>query len=89
MYHPFWNDWYFAWGWLLWMGFIILAFVSLGNVGYTYRSHQKYDIPPRKEALDILNERYARGEITREQYTQMKPDIVDAKNSDGASSQRA
>ena len=88
MYHPFWNDWYFAWGWLLWMGFIVLVFSGLGNWGYTYRAHRKYDDSPRKEALDILNERYARGEITREQYALMKSDIVDAKKSDGMSSQR-
>jgi putative membrane protein len=81
MYHPVWNDWYFAWGWLLWIGFIVLVFSGLGNWGYTYRAHQKYDGSPRKEALDILNERYARGEITREQYTEMKSDISSAQKS--------
>ncbi len=69
------NDWYFGWGWILWIGFIFLMFSGFGNWGYTYRAHQKYDGRTRKPALDILDERYARGEITREQYGVLKTDI--------------
>ena len=69
------NDWYFGWGWMLWLGFIFLMFSSFGNWGYTYRAHRKYDGLPRKPALDILDERYARGELTREQYGVLKSDI--------------
>jgi len=76
MVHNYWNDWYFGWGWVLWFGFIFLMFSTIGNWGYTYRAHQKYEGPPRKEASDILNERYARGDITLEQYTQMRTDIA-------------
>lgn len=74
--HPyFWNDWYFGWGWFLWFGIIFLLFSSMGNWRYTYAAHRKYALPGQKDALDILHERYARGEITREQLTQMKSDI--------------
>ncbi len=76
MAHPFWNDWYFGWGWLLWLGFIFLMFASLGNWRYTYGAHRKYNLGQPTAALDILNERYARGEITREQFAQMKSDIL-------------
>ena len=72
MYHP---DWYFGWSWLLWIGFVVLMFSSLGNWGYTYRAHRKYDWPPSKDAIDCLNERYARGEISREQYREIKTEI--------------
>jgi len=72
------NDWYLGWGWILWLGFIFLMFSNVGNWGYTYRAHRKYDIQPRKQAIDILNERYVRGEITREEYGQLKSDISKA-----------
>lgn len=77
MHSYFWNDWYFGWGWLLWFGIIFLLFSSVGHWRYTYSAHRKYGLgpPSRKEAFDILNERYARGEITREQFVQLKSDI--------------
>jgi putative membrane protein len=75
MVHNYWNGWFLGWGWLLWLGFIFLMFSGFGNWGYTYRVHRKYDQRPRKQALDILDERYARGDITREQYGVLKSDI--------------
>jgi putative membrane protein len=74
--HSFANDGLFGWGWILWLGFVFLIFSGFGNWGYTYRVHRKYDLQPTKEARDILNERYARGEITREQFAQLKSDIA-------------
>jgi putative membrane protein len=69
-------DWYFGWGWFLWFGIVFLLFSSLGNWGYTYRAHQKYDKPPRKEAFDILDARYAKGELSHEEYGRMKSEIA-------------
>ena len=72
MANNYWNDWYFSWGWLLWLGFMILMFSSAGNWGYTYRVHRRYGQGAEKDALDILNERFARGEVNLAEYTQVK-----------------
>ena len=76
MNHFFWNDWYFGWGWMLWLGFVVLMFSGLGNWGYTYRAHRRFDGRSANDAQDILDERYARGELSREQYSQQKADIA-------------
>lgn len=74
--HAYWNDWYFTWGWFLWIGIIFLLFSSFGNWGYTYSAHRKYGQLPGKAALDILNERYARGDIKSDEYNQVKAEIA-------------
>ena len=75
MVHMYWNDWYSGWGWLLQFCVWFLFISSFGNWGYSYRAHQKYDRQPLKNAMDILNERYASAEIAREEYTKMKLEI--------------
>jgi putative membrane protein len=73
--HAFWNDMYFSWGYLLWFGIVFLLFSSIGNWGYTYRAHRRFGQPLSKDALDILSERYARGDIDQEKYARMKSEI--------------
>jgi putative membrane protein len=78
MTHYYWNDWYAGWGWFLWFGIVFLLFSSFGNWGYTHRAHKKYeDLSSSKSALDLLNERYARGEIKRDEYLSAKSDIAE------------
>ena len=75
MTHTYWNDWYFGWGWFLWFGIIFLLFSSIGNWGYTYQAHMKYS-RFRKPALDILDERYAKVELSSAEYARLKTEIA-------------
>ena len=71
------NSWFAGWGFFLWFGFIFLLFSSMGNWGYTYRAHKKYiDLTQGRSAFDILDERFAKGDIKRDEYLSMREDIV-------------
>ncbi len=64
------------WGALLSLVFWLLIIVGLGLVvGWALR--QAFPSTPGggRQPLDILKERYARGELTREQYEQMRRDL--------------
>jgi putative membrane protein len=72
MYHM--GDWWgpgFGWVFmtLFWV-LVILAIVALAKWLSSTR-----DGSPTRRPLDILQERYARGEITRDQYEQMRRDL--------------
>jgi putative membrane protein len=72
-----------AWGWggmgfgmLLFWGLVIVVLIILFR---NFREPQNNPPSvPEKSALDILNERYARGEISREEYEQKKRDIQES-----------
>jgi putative membrane protein len=71
-----------SWGWfwalhfiipiLLW-ALIITAVVMLGRYAGFWREHS-YHAVRQSGALSVLEERYARGEINRDEYLQKKQD---------------
>lgn len=56
---------------LFWGGLIILVVWAILRLT---RNH-KTQAPGKQDALAIARERYARGEITREQFEQLKKDL--------------
>ena len=68
-----WGGMWFGWiFWLVIIGGIIWAVVTIVN--NNNRKQQNY-FPREEDALEILKKRYARGEINREQFEQMKKDL--------------
>jgi putative membrane protein len=70
-------------GWYPYMGFgtgllWLMVIIVIAYLVYRLIKNEKILAPNRpviKSAEDILAERYAKGELTREQYMQMKEDL--------------
>ncbi|MBU6467626.1 MAG: SHOCT domain-containing protein [Betaproteobacteria bacterium] len=76
------NNWNGFWGWgmgvgfifmLLFWGFIILGIAALIRWLMTQSSGREAH---EKSPLEIVQERYARGEIDRDEYEQKKRDLA-------------
>ena len=76
--HYWWNDMW--WGGGMWLYPLILLTILLVGLYLIFgRGNWR---PPRsgerfETALDILNKRYARGDVSKEEYEQIKKDRVD------------
>lgn len=63
----------FGWLWMvLWWALIIAAIVALVR---WLSARGTEDEQPARKALDLLKERYARGELDRETYEKMRRDL--------------
>lgn len=71
-----------GWGWgmdfgwifmILFWGLVILGIIGL--VKWLSSSNSNTNLRPPKTALEILEERYARGEIDRDEFEQKKHDL--------------
>ena len=72
-----------GWGWMSGFGWIFMilfwALVALGVVAlgkWIFSTGDSAAGGGARRALDILKERYARGEINRDQYEQMQRDLA-------------
>ena len=70
-----WNRLFMAWDWILWIGFICLLISNIGSWSYAFRLRHD-DRRRHKDAIDLLNEKYTRGEILRDEYYRKKNDIL-------------
>ncbi|MEO6761161.1 MAG: SHOCT domain-containing protein [Candidatus Saccharimonadales bacterium] len=64
---------YSPWGWLLM--FVIMVLVILGIILLIRYATNNQANKNSSDALDILKQRYAKGDITKKQFDEMKQDI--------------
>ena len=74
------HDWGYGWGWP-WGGLIGLVFFALVIIGFVTVLRWLFggdsrDASSRSSTLAILEERYARGEINRDEYQQRRRDLA-------------
>jgi putative membrane protein len=60
---------------LLWIVIIGLGVWLISSLVSRTNSQPSANLPPAESALDILKKRYARGEITKEQFDEMRHDL--------------
>ena len=65
----------FGMGWWWIIGVILVAAIIWAVIRSTGQSNNLNNTTNQKSALDILNERYARGEIDKEEYEMKKKDL--------------
>ncbi len=63
-----------AWWWII--GLILVAFIIWAVIRLTDQSNNLKNTANHKSPLDILKERYARGEIDKEEFEQRKKDLM-------------
>ena len=59
---------------LVWVTYLI---VRQGNVGQPRESHRTGDAETRESPMELVKRRYARGEINKEEFQEMKKELAD------------
>jgi len=77
MYYWNMNDWGYG-GWIMFIiGIVIIGLVVWAIVAATRGGQMAgWGAAPRRDALDIAKERYARGEINKEQFEEIKKGLM-------------
>ena len=67
------HGWGMGWWWII--GLIIVAAV-VWMVVKSMNTNSRGNLPSGKSALDILKERYARGEIDKEEFEKRRKELI-------------
>jgi len=63
-------------GWMMIVWIIIIGLIVWGVVALTRHAGGSYGGGERRHPLDIARERYARGDISREEFERIKKDLM-------------
>jgi len=67
------HAWGMGWGWIIG---IFLLLLIIWVIARTLNKNKNTDKTPGKSALDILKERYAKGEIDKKEFESRKKDLM-------------
>ncbi len=62
-------------GWMIILWVVIIALIVWGVIALAKRGTSVSDIPQKHDPMDTAKERYAKGEISKEQFEQIKKDL--------------
>ena len=65
---------FMGFGWIIWLAIIAIAVWLI--LRFTTKNRIKGDTSRGKSSIDILDERYAKGEIDKEEYEERKSKIL-------------
>ncbi len=73
---------WFIFGWIFWVAIIVLIFALLGGRRHhhwhsDYWLHDDHKPNGTQDPLAIVKERYAKGEINKEEFERIKKDLQD------------
>jgi putative membrane protein len=67
--------WWMLWGSILWVVFIVAIVVVTARLSGDGRRADNTRQPPPEAPLDIARRRYASGELSREEFEQIRRDL--------------
>ena len=67
---------YFFGGWMIIVWIVIIGLIVWGVIALTRYATHSSGSSERRRPLDIAKERYAKGEITKEEFERMKKDLM-------------
>jgi len=75
-----WNDgmgmWAFGGGWMIIIWLVIIGLIAWGVIALIKHQSSRSDSGSKQSPLDIAKERYARGEISKDEFERIKKDLM-------------